>query len=249
MTETGNVRIYVMTHKQFQQQLPNIYQVLHVGAKGKVDLGYLRDDIGDNISDKNPNYCELTGLYWMWKNSTADVVGLCHYRRYFSSIPLDKKLKRILTEKDIEARLKNHDIIVSVPVFTKQNQRDFYCANHYKHDYDLTRDAIARIHPEYIPDFDEYMNGHCGSLCNMFICRKELADKYAAWLFQIYDEMESQVDLSTYDTYQARMYGFMSERLMNVWIKHNRLRVSYAFFASTEVNYVSAIKDMVKGLK
>ena len=65
MTETGNVRIYVMTHKQFQQQLPNIYQVLHVGAKGKVDLGYLRDDIGDNISNKNPNYCELTGLYWM----------------------------------------------------------------------------------------------------------------------------------------------------------------------------------------
>ena len=63
-----DVNIYIATHKKMKQFSLKNYSVLQVGAEGKESFGYLRDDSGDNISHKNPNYCELTGLYWIWKN-------------------------------------------------------------------------------------------------------------------------------------------------------------------------------------
>ena len=62
----------------------NVYLPVHVGKEGKEDIGFIGDNTGDNISTKNANYCELTGLYWAWKNISADYIGLCHYRRYFT---------------------------------------------------------------------------------------------------------------------------------------------------------------------
>ena len=78
-----DVRMYVMTHKKIAPIASSIYHILHVGKKGKEDLGYPGDDTGDNISEKNTNYCELTGMYWLWKNCNCDIIGICHYRRFF----------------------------------------------------------------------------------------------------------------------------------------------------------------------
>ena len=72
---------------------------IHAGkALSKYDLGIQGDDKGDNISMKNPWYCELTALYWLWKNTTADYKGLMHYRRIFTcrnSFPLHRLLMRL----------------------------------------------------------------------------------------------------------------------------------------------------------
>ena len=80
-----NCKILVCCHKKdvFASDPP--YFPIQVGkALSSVDLGITGDDTGDNISGKNPSYCELTGLYWAWKNlKDTDVIGLCHYRRYF----------------------------------------------------------------------------------------------------------------------------------------------------------------------
>ena len=95
-----NVTIVVAAHKPYWMPSDRIYLPLHVGAAGKkdadgrpLDLGYTRDDSGENISEKNPYYCELTGLYWAWKNLNADYLGLVHYRRHFRNGKLwgDKK--------------------------------------------------------------------------------------------------------------------------------------------------------------
>lgn len=231
-----------MTHKSFNQSLPAEYKPLHVGAALGSDLGYLRDDTGENISHKNRNYCELTGLYWIWKNSKSDIVGLCHYRRYLSKWPMDKKLKHILTQADIERRLRKADIILPVPVIGKKNTGELYRSKHSEKDYDLTRAAIQTVSPEYLAAFDRFMQGRACCQCNMFIASKEIADAYCDWLFSIYDELEKHVDLTGYSAYQARIYGFMSERLLNVWVEHNQLKKSYAFFASTEIDYVEALK-------
>ena len=106
------VSIYVAAHKKSEFPKNDIYVPLHVGAEGKKDLGYLKDNTGDNISTKNSNYCELTGTYWIMKNDNSDIVGLTHYRRYFFRKWNTNKLEDVLNEEDIEQIFKEYDIIV-----------------------------------------------------------------------------------------------------------------------------------------
>ena len=92
-----------------------VYLSVHVGAAGKKDIGYTPDNTGENISTKNPNFCELTGLYWAWKNLDADYLGLVHYRRYFTRKEVhsvEGKKKQILTETEWTALLAQHSVIV-----------------------------------------------------------------------------------------------------------------------------------------
>jgi len=233
------IEIYVVSHKKYEKELPKEYKVLYVGAAvnksiPENQINCLYDNTGENISEKNPQYCELTGLYWIWKHSDSEIVGLCHYRRFLSSMPFDKKLKHMLMSEDIEKRLNNHDIIVPYPLLQIRSNKAGYCLRHNKEDYDLTRDIIMQYTPEYIPSFDKVMNSHNLSKCNMFIAPKHVIDKYCRWLFSIYDAMEQKVDITGYDTYQKRVFGFMSERLFNVWILHNRLRVDHAYLSNIE---------------
>lgn len=73
--------IYIATHKDYSFQQKKI--PIHVGKDlTDLNLGIIGDNTGDNISSLNPNFCELTALYWMWKNSSADYLGLIHYRRF-----------------------------------------------------------------------------------------------------------------------------------------------------------------------
>ena len=101
-----DTRIYVMTHKEYVKPEDDMYISLHVGKALGNDFGDVGDDTGDNISEKNRNYCELTGMYWLWKNVKCDIVGICHYRRYFV-------VDEDFIKKDyIESVLSEYDIIV-----------------------------------------------------------------------------------------------------------------------------------------
>ena len=80
----SSMKIYVLTHKKFDYEKNDLYEpLLNGSALLNEDFGYTRDDTGDNISNLNPYYAELTGEYWAWKNSNVDIIGFCHYRRYF----------------------------------------------------------------------------------------------------------------------------------------------------------------------
>ena len=156
-----NIKIIVATHKKYQMPKDEMYMPVQVGAEGKKDLGYQKDNEGENISLKNPFYCELTGLYWAWKNLNADYIGLCHYRRYFSSckrIPKEEneKFKVVLTKNEAEEILKETDIILP-------QKRKYYIENlydHYKHTsyvetLDETRKIIEEQCQEYLTEFDK----------------------------------------------------------------------------------------------
>ena len=83
-----NVKIIIAAHKVYEMPDDICYLPVHVGkAVNNKNIGFRGDDTGDNISVKNSSYCELTGLYWAWKNLDADYLGLAHYRRYFSAKP------------------------------------------------------------------------------------------------------------------------------------------------------------------
>ena len=104
-------------HKKYQMPRDEMYLPLHVGCEGKENIGFQGDNTGENISTKNPNFCELTGLYWAWKNLDAEYIGLVHYRRHFTTkkyIPIkeNKKYEIVLSKKEIEEKLKKYDIIL-----------------------------------------------------------------------------------------------------------------------------------------
>lgn len=244
-----DISIYVMAHKAFEKPDLEGYVPLQVGAALKQDLGYVRDDTGESISEKNPNYCELTGLYWMWKNSKADIIGLCHYRRYLSSFPMDRKFRHLLTVQDIRRRLAKNDIILPIPDINGKTNRQLYCEGHYEKDLELTRQIIAQQCSEYLGAFDTVMNSKCCCMCNMFIAKKTVIDGYCQWLFEIFEELEKRVDLQDYSVYQARIYGFLSERLFNVWIYHNKLKKNYAFLANQDNDYKQIILTKLKGIR
>ena len=63
-----------------------------------------------------------------------------------------------------------------------------------------------------------------GHICNMFIMRKELLDEYCAWLFDILFEVEKRLDISSYSEYDRRVFGFLGERLLDVWVETNKLQ-------------------------
>lgn len=211
----GVLQIYVCTHVAFNAPGDPIYHPLHVGrARGK-DLGYPGDDTGDNISHLNHYYGELTGLYWAWKNvRNTEYIGLCHYRRYF----LDKD-GHIMSRADFMPILAKYDVILSQPVTSSQCYRDSYAEAHNLHDLNAVGDAIALLYPDCLPIFQEVLEGYklyCG---NLFVTTKALFDEYAKWLFSIFDEAGKQIDVSSYDDYHKRVYGFLSEQLVYVWVR------------------------------
>ena len=225
------IKIIIASHKKYQKPVENIYLPVQVGAEGKEKIeGYTQDNTGENISTKNPNYCELTGLYWAWKNLNAKYIGLVHYRRYFTEckkIPKkeNEKFKIVLTEKQIKEKLKNVDIILP-------KKRKYYIENlysHYEHTMYIeplaeTQKIIKEKYPEYLNEFNKLHKRTSAHMFNMFIIKKEILNEYCKWLFDILFELEKRVDVSKFDNFHARFYGRISELLLDVWINKNNLK-------------------------
>lgn len=223
----NNIKILVATHKKYEMPSNDIYLPIHVGKEGKSDLGYIGDNSGDNISIKNSNYCELTALYWAWKNLDCDIIGLVHYRRYFRGDQSSKNnlFDNILSVENIIELLNEHDIILPKKRnYYIQTIWNHYKAAHYEKDLQITKEIIELKYPEYIGSFNQIMNGKKIHLYNMFVMKKPQFDEYSKWLFDILFSLEEKVDISGYDTYQSRIFGFISERLFNVWILNNSLK-------------------------
>lgn len=221
----ADIKIIIATHKTYQMPKDSMYLPLQVGAEGKADLGYVKDNSGDNISEKNANYCELTGLYWAWKNLDADYIGLAHYRRHFClKSSKGDKWQKILTKEQLEPLLQKHDIILPNPrnYFIETNY-DQYVHAHHAEDLDTTREILQERYPDYLSIYDDYMKRTIGHRFNMFIMKKEIFDAYCSWLFEILFELEKSLDISDYSKNDARVFGFVSERLIDVWVENNKL--------------------------
>ena len=224
-----DIKIIVATHKKYQMPTEEMYLPLQVGAEGKQDLGYKKDNTGDNISKLNPYFCELTGLYWAWKNINNDYIGLVHYRRYFTALKHnskneEEKFKEILTYDQANKLLDEADIVLP-------QKRKYYIENlydHYKHTMyveplDETRKIIEEKYPDYLEEFDKLHKRTSAHMFNMFIMKKEILNEYCTWLFDILFELEKRIDMKQYDNFHARFFGRISELLLDVWINKNNI--------------------------
>ena len=222
-----NVKIIIAAHKVYEMPDDICYLPVHVGkAVNNKNIGFRGDDTGDNISVKNSSYCELTGLYWAWKNLDADYLGLAHYRRYFSAKPwyvrlLNGKKNCILTDREVHRILKKTDIILPKQRnYLIESVYEHYCHTHYPEPLDETGKILQERYPEMVPAFNQVMHSKKAHMFNMYIMKRELSDEYCEFIFDVLGELETRVDVSGYSPFQGRVYGRISELLMDVWIRY-----------------------------
>ena len=222
--------VYVVSHKKAKMPTDNIYVPIQVGNSKENFKGFYRDNIGENISSKNKNYCELTAQYWGWKNRDADVKGLVHYRRFFSNGNTNffknsqAKFNDIMNKGKLEQIIAEHDMILP-------RKRNYYVEtswSHYKHAHHIeglkvARDVLSEKFPDYVPAFDEVVNRKAVHMFNMMIARAKVFDDYTEWLFSVLTEVEKRVDISSYSEYEKRIFGFISEILVDVWVEKNQV--------------------------
>jgi len=212
--------MYTMAHKKFDLPKDKMYVPLHVGRENSTDLGYLGDNTGDNISKLNCYYSELTGVYWIWKNDkTSQYVGVCHYRRY-----LVNENDRAFTEKELEDILQDYDIITTKCLKLNCAYYDGYAANHHIKDLIATEDVIRELYPDYYENYKKIIHGNQTYFGNICVMSKELFDEYAKWLFSIFFQVQKRIDVESYDDYHKRVFGFISEILLLVWVTQKKLR-------------------------
>lgn len=208
------IKVIVAAHKSYEMPTDKMYLPVHVGAAGKESIGYQRDDEGENISSLNPYFCELTGVYWAWKNLNEDYIGLVHYRRLFTMSG------HTLTEVDIKSYLGK--IKVFVPAKRRyyiETLKSHYDHTHYPEHLDVTRTVVGKLYPEYLNAYDKVVNRTWGYMFNMMIMEKELLNDYCTWLFNILNEVFEKIDTTNYPAFTKRYVGRMSEILFNVWLE------------------------------
>ena len=240
----STISLYTVYHKAAHILQNPFIKPIQVGHGDTIADITCRDNQGDNIADKNDCYCELTAQYWMWKQDHhSDYIGLMHYRRFFDfhkdasrtlktygvieedAFHLDFSKKYGLNEENMRAQIEPYDIILPHPWNVQQdgwkNLRHHYDAAPYHHarDLNITREVIAKDYPAYLPHFDAMQQAHSGYFTNMFIMRRQLFAEYSTWLFAVLAEVEKRADISAYGVQERRVFGYLSERLFNVWLQ------------------------------
>ncbi len=229
--------VYIAVHKDVSLPAQSGYVPVQVGARFGIPFCRFRDNTGINISEKNPHYCELTGLFWVWQNTRDDYKGLVHYRRFFTC------RGHLLTEAEIRDILGRYDIILPRPEPLRERAWQEFCLHSgYEKDLVLTRQAVGLVSEEMLPAFDAVMAGRHLHLYNMLIASKEVFDAYCRWLFAVLTQVEQGVDMTGYTPYQQRLYGFLGERLLNVWVAHHHLRVCALPVKNTEQTLAQEVR-------
>ena len=235
LTPPEDFCIYAVTYKNIKlASPPEGYKIIQGGRTVNGDFGYLGDDTGDNISRLNLYLNELTALYWMWKNTKHTTLGLCHYRRFFTtSNDTTYAYDKILSREDALKILERYDMIVSEIYYGGLTQRE-WIVNDCGETLTTLGEAIIRKHllqaqPDYLDAFDYVLNSTTLYKCNLFITRRHVLDAYSQWLFSfIIDATEEALrtlKLADLPFTPRRLIAFFTERMLTVWLRKNRLRI------------------------
>lgn len=262
-----NTKILVCCHKKDVMAVQDPYFPIQLGKSlTDVNLGIATDNTGDNISYKNQSFCELTGMYWAWKNlKNTDIIGLCHYRRYFDFHGICQRFKPYTSFPSAffsKADLSVPDDVINeaysgtIILPRKENYPvsvlSHFNNGHSSFDIYVIKDIIKK-------DFDDkfsqafwktLVTNNKMNICNMFIMNWENYEAYCTWLFYILEKAEKRIDITNYSPYQQRLFGFLAERLFNVWIFAERKKTKEypMLFFSDEKNFMSSTSPWKYGL-
>ena len=215
---SDSLRIYVACHKPYEVPHDEFYEPIQVGrAVSEYSLEMIGDDTGDNISLKNQSYCEMTAQYWAWKNiNDLKYIGFCHYRRFFNFLFSSESIDKLFND--------GTDVILASPHFRLMTMQHTLLLYVCSEDVVILKSVIHKLYPEYESSFDKCLLSASYHPNNMIICRKDLFDKYATWVFSILSECEKYIRLSPYSR-GKRVFGYLAEFLLNVYFMHNQYKI------------------------
>ena len=255
MADNLSTVIYVFHYKDGTVlKTDSIYQPIMAGnALLTCEKTLTGDDTGDNISAKNRYYSELTGTYWVWKNTRQKIVGTCHYRRFFTAKPEPflYKLKRlfyypagqykkrfgliytentklfgprVLNNQEVNELLSQYDAILPQARKLKYTVETHYHRYHNTIDLDILKSILTEKYPEFLNAFHAVLKGKRLYANNMFVMKDEQYQKFMNWWFDMLFEFEGRIDLNNYIDYQKRIFGFIAERLLTIWFMKKQLK-------------------------
>lgn len=254
MVESPRIKIYTFYYKYGSILKPDlIYQPIMAGntllSGNKTIPG---DDTGENISVKNRYYCELTGIYWVWKNTRQEVIGACHYRRFFTAQPepllyklkrilyyplglykkrwgliytqkVNRFLPRILGREQLENLLLKYDAVLPQARKLKYSVEAHYRHYHNINDLKILEAVLEDLYPDYLDAYHLVLKGKRLYANNMFILKDINYQEFMNWWFNVLFEFERRIDLKSYNDYQKHILAFIAERLLNVWFEKKQL--------------------------
>ncbi|WP_194777187.1 DUF4422 domain-containing protein [Pararhodonellum marinum] len=252
---SSNSKIYIIHYKRGKILKDDaLYQPLMSGNVFVDETKpFVGDDSGKNISDKNRYFSELTGIYWVWKNTHQAVTGFCHYRRFYTAQaePFFYRMKRsiypliglsfkrfgliytqntklfsprILSEHELSEIFKDHDAILPQARKLRYSVEEHYRRYHDIEDLKLIKKILKERHPSYLNAYEAVLKGDRLYANNMFILKDAEYQKFMSWWFDMIFEFERRVDIKQYDGYQKRIIGFIAERLLTIWFKKEQLK-------------------------
>ncbi|HIT95452.1 MAG TPA: DUF4422 domain-containing protein, partial [Candidatus Aphodousia faecavium] len=250
-----NISIYICYHKNSERLESCIFKPIHVGRliassdvrRALSDIS--GDDSGENISNKNASYCELTAQYWAWKNDVnSEYIGFFHYRRHLDfnlnnkenetdrwgvineeRITKDYILRRGLLDSNISKIVSDYDLITVAP-WNVENAGSKNNYDHYQHsdkklhieDYDKAIEILKKLYPQYTKSAEVYNSSKFGYYTNIFIMKRDLFNEYSQFLFSILFELEQSLDLSGYNKEEKRVFGYISEWLFGIFLTYKK---------------------------
>lgn len=239
-----SVKIYIVYHNNSLVIRSDVLTPIHAGKSiSDVSLDMIADNSGDNISEKNGLYCELTAQYWAWKNDkVSDYIGFMHYRRFFDLYDFERKEKYGihgiiepsfydgfleeygLIDSHISEIVTRFDAVIPEPVdvialgFKSVYQQYSDSPHHFVKDFDTLRSAVKDLYPDDLRYFDLMASGRFLYPTNMFILKRQLFNEYCIWLFSIIEYVEKNIDVSKYNSQERRVIGYLSERLFTLFV-------------------------------
>ncbi len=233
----NDIKLLVCCHRYAKILDHELLVPIQVGTALASDLfeGYLHDNEGENISEKNKRYCELTALYWAWKNLSADYYGLFHYRRYLypdtaARLPYrvadntDLQLSEQLGYADFSRLIGEYDLILPLRENMYVSVREHYADAPFHHEKDLRliEEIVSHRHPEMVPAMEEYLSGTEHYFGNICIMERGLFHDYCSWLFPILEEFDRKADTAGYSAQELRVDGYLAERLLGIYATYIR---------------------------
>lgn len=179
----------------------------------------VQDHVGENISERNGNYCELTGLYWVWKHKLQTPDGGTDVNQYYGLAQYRRILE--LSNEDI-LRLADNDVDVVLP-YPMPYEPDI--SVHHKRylkdaDWKALEQAIAEVQPAYVDALQQAMRQTYLYNYNVILAKKNVLRDYCAWLFSILQRTE-ELSVPKGSERSDRYLGYMGENLETVYFLHH----------------------------